>query len=258
MTDQHLCSAVAGVAINVTPKLSFTTALDSASCNLPNGYAHITVAGGLTPYTYHWLPEVSDSAGAIGLSTIQYQVTIIDSNGCSVSDTFTIGGKNTVVTRPYLGKDTTICPGTDKLVLNAGSFLNYFWQDSSTQQHFMVVDTGKFWVLVTDSNGCQASDSILIGDYCSTKFVVPSAFTPNGDGKNDFFIPLYIDPPASFTMHIYDRWGDLVFQTNNVTVGWDGKFKGKEQPVGTYIYYIQYTFQGQKEQGLHGALELLR
>ena len=90
------------------------------------------------------------------------------------------------------------------------------------------------------------------------RFVVPNAFTPNGDGKNDFFKPVFIDAPVKYTIHIYDRWGAMVYESSDVNAGWDGTFKGKPQPSGTFIYYIQYNYTGQKTQGLEGAFQLLR
>jgi len=157
-----------------------------------------------------------------------------------------------------LGPDTNLCNG-QTVVLNAGSYgASYRWQDSSTGQFLSVTDTGKYSVTVIDSNGCSYFDSVLVTLMCTPKLVVPSAFTPNGDGKNDFFVPRYINTPVKYEVHVYNRWGEMVFESNNITVGWDGNFKGKAQPPGTYLYYIQYTFTGQKQQGLRGAVELLR
>ena len=65
---------------------------------------------------------------------------------------------------------------------------------------------------------------------------MPNAFTPNGDGKNDLFGPVSFGALTIKEFRIYNRWGELV---HNGNVGWDGTFKGKAQPVGTFIYYIQ-------------------
>jgi gliding motility-associated-like protein len=70
--------------------------------------------------------------------------------------------------------------------------------------------------------------------------VFPNAFSPNGDGINDIFTfkSRYI---TSTTMKIYNRWGELVFQTSDADQGWDGTVNGKAAPLGTYIHYTQLT-----------------
>ena len=260
VTDAKGCSASASSTIAQPVQLTLSTPVtDSTTCGLANGSAQLGVNGGLKPYTYSWPSSVSDSSSAAGLNVGHYAVTITDSAGCSIVDTFSIGGKNTAVQHAYLGPDTSICPGNNQTItLNAGTFVAYFWQDSSTKQYFAVTDSGTYWVIVTDSNGCKSADSIVVAEKCSTVFAVPNAFTPNGDGKNDFFVPYFVDAPEKYLIHIYNRWGQLVFESNSITIGWDGNLHGKAQPVDTYIYYIQYNYAGQKPVGLEGALELLR
>ena len=258
LIDKNGCRDSLSANIIPVSQISVSAITDSAYCGESNGAAHLVVNGGVAPITYGWTPSVSDSSSASGLATGQYEVTITDATGCAITDTISVYGKNVVLQYPNLGIDTFICPGNEKIALNAGVFQSYFWQDSSTLQHYNVVDSGTFWVVVTDSNGCKTSDTINVAQKCNNKLVVPSAFTPNGDGKNDVFKPLSIDAPVKYAMHIYNRWGELVFESNNIATGWDGNFKGKPQPSGTFIYYIQYTFTGQKEKGLEGAVELLR
>jgi gliding motility-associated-like protein len=67
---------------------------------------------------------------------------------------------------------------------------------------------------------------------------IPNAFTPNNDGKNDVFRPLLGVPPKNYTLQIYSRWGQLMFETHDATKGWNGKLSGELQQSGTYIYLI--------------------
>jgi gliding motility-associated-like protein len=225
---------------------------------LNNGNAQVTVTGGSHPYLFVWSPNVSDSSSAIALSAGSYAVTVTDSSGCLNKDSLFVYARANALVAPYLGPDTSICPGTTTITLTAGNYASYLWQDSSSKQIYTVVDSGTFWVRVMGTNGCTASDTILVSEKCDTKLVIPNAFSPNGDGKNDFFLPLSIDNPTRFLMHIYDRWGALIFESNNIKNGWDGKFKGKDQPTGTYIYYIQYAFSDNVLHGAEGAFTLLR
>ena len=211
---------------------------------------------------YVWFPVTGISVDSLGNPvattslTTTYTCTLAINN-CSFPDTARINilPNYSVMIIP---NDTGICPGHEVIVLNAGNYKIYKWQDGSTSQSLSVTDTGTYSVLVTDSAGCLARDTVKVGLNCNTKLVIPNAFSPNGDGKNDVFIPLYIDVPVKYTMHIYNRWGEKVFESNNIAVGWDGNFKGKGQPSGTYLYYIQYTYFGEKQKGVEGALELLR
>ncbi len=258
VTDAKLCAGIFPAIISEPAQLIVSSHTDSTTCGLSNGGAQIFANGGRVPYSYNWQPGVSDSSSAVGLNTGMYTVVVTDSSGCTVLDTLIVGGKNTIIERPNLGVDTFICPGNESIGLNAGVYQSYFWQDSSTLQRFTVSDSGTYWVIVTDSNGCKSSDSITVIEKCDMRFVVPNAFTPNGDGKNDFFKPVFIDAPAKYSIHIYDRWGAMVYESNDVNAGWDGTYKGKAQPSGAFIYYIQYNYAGQKTQGIEGAFQLLR
>jgi gliding motility-associated-like protein len=113
-------------------------------------------------------------------------------------------------------------------------------------------------VYVTAGNGCAARDSIFIGEKCNDTVVVPSAFTPNNDGMNDDFVALSLSTPRAFSMHIYNRWGQLVFESADIRNGWDGNYEGKKQMEGVFEYYIQYSIGDEKPKAVNGVLTLLR
>jgi gliding motility-associated-like protein len=93
--------------------------------------------------------------------------------------------------------------------------------------------------------GCEASDSVTVFVRCNGSLVfIPNTFSPNGDGKNDYFFPRGkgIDRMSSF--RVFNRWGELVFERTNVAVneeraGWDGTFRGKELAPDVYVYVMQ-------------------
>ncbi len=258
VSDSLQCSFPLRITVTQPGQLLVSVITDSTNCGLNNGDAHVSATGGIRPYAFTWSPDVSDSASATALAAGNFVVTVTDSSGCVVSDQFTVGARANALPAPYLGKDTTICSGTSTLALNAGTYNSYLWQDSSTAQVFIVVDSGKYWVRVTGTNGCTASDTLVVTQKCDNRLVVPDAFSPNGDGKNDFFTAKTNDVPKKFVMHVYNRWGELVFESNSITNGWDGKFKGQPQPSGTYIYYIQYAFEDNVTHGIEGGFTLLR
>src|SRR5690606_6796167 len=90
---------------------------------------------------------------------------------------------------------------------------------------------------------------------------IPNAFTPNGDGENDYFYPrqLLSKGVAAFQMTVYNRWGQKIFETNSTNGrGWDGKFNGKDQATGVYIYQIKAVLNNGKIEEYTGNVTLMR
>jgi gliding motility-associated-like protein len=133
-----------------------------------------------------------------------------------------------------------LCAG-DPIQLDAGAgFVTYLWQDGSTGRYYTATNAGTYRVTVTDTHGCTGSDSVQLKN-CDSALYVPNAFSPNGDGKNDVFRVVSTgDNVSDFSMLIYDRWGELVFQTTDIHSGWDGQMQGRPAPAGTYVWMISY------------------
>jgi gliding motility-associated-like protein len=162
----------------------------------------------------------------------------VDINGCDTSGAITIvyDSKPTV----NIGEDTTVC-NTQKLLLDAtypGS--TYLWQDGSTGSQFQVSAAGQYSVAV--SNLCGTTDQSVVVKYenCACQISVPNAFTPNNDGLNDVFIPKFICSLTNYSCRIFNRWGQLIFESRNTGQGWNGYFQNQIQPSGTYVWMIQY------------------
>ncbi|HLG40159.1 MAG TPA: gliding motility-associated C-terminal domain-containing protein, partial [Chitinophagaceae bacterium] len=160
-------------------------------------------------------------------------------NGCTNSDTINI----TYDLKPMfsIGRDTSICNG-QTIILSPGiqndTGLSYLWQDGSPGALFTVSQPGIYRVSV--ANYCGSTNDTVIVSEGVCKLYVPSAFTPNNDGLNDIFRANYGENVTVFEMKIYNRWGQMIFGSNDINEGWDGTFKGKEQPAGTYIWVIEY------------------
>lgn len=93
-----------------------------------------------------------------------------------------------------------------------------------------------YTVTVTDVNGCVASDTMHVHIYPAV--VIPNGFSPNGDGKNDTWMLDNIVQFPDCEVEVYNRWGEQLFYSKGYTFPWDGKYKGKDLPVGTYYYII--------------------
>ena len=160
-----------------------------------------------------------------------------------------------------LGPDQSLCP--DETVLLDATYPNatYTWQDSSRNRTYLVTKTGWYSVVV-DVNHCKASDSVYIDFFdpnCSCSIYVPNAFSPNDDGINDEFKLISIHPLELKTFKIYNRWGNLVFDTTNMSDTWNGNYKGNPADVGTYYYYLKYRcLDTNKEYFIKGDITLIR
>ncbi|MBN8702520.1 MAG: choice-of-anchor L domain-containing protein [Bacteroidetes bacterium] len=116
-----------------------------------------------------------------------------------------------------------------------------------------------------DINEIGACDSLIanftfyIQDTCVSYFYIPTAFTPDGNGNNDLFMPQSAGV-LSFELAIYNRWGDLVFQTTDPTIGWDGTTGGKNAPQGVYIckYSVESVYGDFKEEDKISHVVLIR
>lgn len=158
-----------------------------------------------------------------------------------------------------LGADTTLCKG-DRLLLplhlTPTIYDTYTWQDGSTADSFVVKGEGIYYVQL--KNQCQSlTDSIYIVQR-NCHFFFPSAFTPNGDGLNDFAkLVGDISVVADFALKVYNRWGQQVFSTTNPASGWDGTYNSKPGDISTYFYQIKFTYLDEA-QFMKGSLQLIR
>ncbi len=175
--------------------------------------------------------------------------------------------RDTLVVHPLphvnLGPDTALCLQNKPLLLQ--NYLakeandRYLWSTGATSAGIMVRNAGEYYLQVTSASGCISREYITVHKDCYID--LPNAFTPNGDGANDYFFPRMLTPlqPLAFHMRIFNRWGHMLFETTGREgEGWDGRFNGQPQPPGAYVYWIEVCFgEGHKEQ-YKGNFTLLR
>jgi gliding motility-associated-like protein len=169
---------------------------------------------------------------------------------------------HTVAVEPMLninlGIDTTIC-APDELEIDAGYYGGFYnWNNGANTQTIIAREgDGQIWVRVTDSNGCIGTDTLEIL-ACSSHYnlVIPNAFTPNGDGYNDYWLLKGYENYPNISVKIYDPWGIQVFQSDKgYSQPWDGTSNGKKLPMNAYYYVIE---PGDGSQAIVGSLTLIR
>jgi gliding motility-associated-like protein len=140
----------------------------------------------------------------------------------------------------FLGNDTILQNGLELLLNAYYPDATYLWQDGSTNSNFVVNEEGHYYVIVTGNCGSDM-DSIYIdfGNFICEAYV-PNAFTPNGDHKNDVFIPILDCDIIEYKLTIFDRWGQLVFLTTDQNEGWDGTIENEIVPIGVYVWTLSF------------------
>ncbi|MBQ7735826.1 MAG: gliding motility-associated C-terminal domain-containing protein [Bacteroidales bacterium] len=234
------------------------------------GAIDLVVAGGTEPHRYVW--STGEAAPSLDqLCVGNYAVTVTDRNGCTATLSVELTDSTTFPTdiTAWCDEDTLYVGQTTTLhATELGSPFQYFWNPlaglenptASSSVARPVVST-TYVVVVTDEFGCTRTDTVPVyvrDVICEEPYVfVPNAFTPNGDGKNDI---LYVrgEVVTEVTFMVYDRWGEKVFETHDLTTGWDGTFRGRPCEPGVYDYHLQVTCLGMKRYFKKGNVTLLR
>jgi gliding motility-associated-like protein len=202
------------------------------------GATELISAGGDPSASFLWSTGATDSAIHVSIPGI-YSV-IISKGNCSITDSILVEQYPDIWVR--LGREYFICEDENELhLLDAGKgFERYLWfPTGDTTQWIKVAKTGGYYVIVEDFNGCSGSAGTVVRRRCPQYLYFPNAFTPNNDGINDIFKPEEQDILA-YSMSLYNRWGQKVFETNNINQGWDGKIKGAPAPAGVYFWKARY------------------
>lgn len=122
----------------------------------------------------------------------------------------------------------------------------------STQNKVMVSLAGKYSVKITDLDNCSINHIFDVSDKCEPTLLIPNVFTPNGDGKNDFFIPQPKNPLRAkiIGLQLFNRWGELLFTSKGPEFAWDGKVNGTRVPQESYVWQLQYESLDYPERGI--------
>ncbi len=233
------------ITINVDSFL-FEGFEDTIICH---GEEVLLYATGNTTLSYIWSPltnltEISDDSVLVAPGqSITYYVTAQNTRGCESTDSVNVEVINIL---GNLLDDTSIVLGESIHITGLEPGYTYDW---SPKQHLNCnncpepiatpAENITYIVLVQDSSGkCSYIDSITI-TVVDPFLEIPSAFSPNGDGNNDIFIPVQAGVKEVIRFDIYNRWGQLVFSTEQTNSGWDGSFNGKMQPIGIYNYVFK-------------------
>ena len=159
----------------------------------------------------------------------------------------------------FLRNDTTLCFG-DTLILS-GSQTNatgFHWSTGDTSQQIMVTKAGRYSLQARNFCGSNTAFTNIKYARCYEELLMPNAFTPNHDGLNDVFKPVYDISVRRYRMNIYSRWGQVIFTSSDMTKGWDGLVNRLEQPSGAYVWQIEYTTKSGQTRSETGTVMLIK
>jgi gliding motility-associated-like protein len=216
-----------------------------------------TLSAGNGFMNYAW--NTGSSSPSIIVNNVGvYSVTVTDNFGCKGADTTKI---TSLFPQPagFLGPDTSICPYGDVQLKSTIPFDQYKWNTGSIAPNIIIKQPGMYWLQVQDDNDCIGKDTIIVNPKdCGKGFFVPTAFTPNNDGKNDLLKPILLGNVIQYHFWIYNRWGELIFETTDVTRGWDGMYKGQPQSSSVFVWQCSYQFLNETVKNEKGSFVLIR
>ncbi len=177
-----------------------------------------------------------------------YSLTVTDgATGCAGQDSIRITFSPPILLRPL--PDTSVCPGRPVLLEIqplSGAPLSVQWEDGATDNPYAIAEPGTYGVRVSDG-ACDTLLNILVlpGD-CRPGIFLPNAFSPNNDGRNDFFQPFGSDIELAH-LRVFSRWGSLLYDEQGADARWDGAASGKPAPAGAYVYRVEYRIPPEEE-----------
>ncbi|HMP20839.1 MAG TPA: gliding motility-associated C-terminal domain-containing protein [Ferruginibacter sp.] len=248
------CETTGPVTVSYYPVPVVHAGNDVVVCDGGTAILRGTVSNTTVPVTYQWQPVstggIESPASAVTvvnpLGTQQYILTVTDGYGCNytISDTVLVTMQPPVPA--FAGNDTLAVVGVPHQ-LRASGGVQYLWTPAGPLNNPGIANPMAtlydsvhiFQVRVTDAAGCEGIAAVAIRTVNGITYYVPNAFSPNGDGRNDVFRPLPVGIARTEIFRIFNRYGELLFETSQLSKGWDGTYKGKPQPVGNYVWMLR-------------------
>lgn len=271
------CQVSDSVTIKTSPYPAATIRLDTSICFNTVVKLYATTNGN----SYLWSPSnlVQNPRSLITLAypkdTTVFTLIVSDTSGCPKPAMVMVKVAVVPKVQVFAGRDTSIVFGQPFLFQStASSFANiYLWTPASGLNSVNILQPTAiitnailgaatqitYYIKASTSIGCNATDSITVQVYKTLPTIfVPSAFTPNGDGKNDVIKPILAGMQRLVFFRIYNRYGQLVYETQQQNTGWDGRFNGQLQASAAFVFSAQAVDYNDKVVKQTGTFVLIR
>ncbi len=258
ITDDNACVIEETFVISEPMPLILQMHSITDTCEKEVGTAYVNVLGGTEPYSYMWSGAGEDTLSMDSIAKLlgegDYNLVVTDFNGCIDSNDVSVNNIPSPVAKfTFLANPAGILEPEVEFTNQSQNSETWWWDFGdnlgvSSEEHpayeYTSDSADVYKVVLVSTNEYQCHDTVV--GFVTIKphftFYIPNAFTPRSNGINDMFTPVGegfdID---SYKMTIYDRWGQLLFQTNDITNGWNGNshISGQKVPNGTYMYKIE-------------------
>jgi len=204
-----------------------------------------TANGGTPPYSCEWNNGASSDA-LHNLSPGEYSIIVTDANECEllydtifIEQPIELKADYTIKNPEYWDSND----GSIEIEPSGGTspYSYYFTNiDGERINKTNALGSGDYILYLSDENQCLLIDTLSLGADYEVKLIIPNTFTPNNDNKNDVFLVKSLSPLSYYSISIRSRWGQKLFESNDIYNSWDGKYKGRVCSPGVYYYQIQY------------------
>ncbi|MFN5679389.1 MAG: gliding motility-associated C-terminal domain-containing protein [Flavobacteriia bacterium] len=265
VTDANACQATISDTVQISNGPQLNESISASSCMSNTGSISVAIVGGTPPYTISWVPNLGNTPTLSGLGPNDtLTIFVSDANDCGASETYVITALNDFELNSW-ASSTSILEG-ESVVLNASGALNYSWTPSqdlscpSCPSTNATPDiTTQYIVTGTLDNGCTDQDTLLITvtQVCGAVYV-PTICSPAAQDTEDQRICVYGNCIAECLFVIYNRWGEVVFETTDQQQCWDGTYRGQALPGDVFAYKLQVRLQDGTSLVKSGNINLLR
>ena len=264
------CVRTDSITVNVLRKPVSYAGKDTTICYKTGATlygAASNLSGGVN---YSWTPAATLATpdmpvtAALPDTTTLYFLTVTDNYGCSFSVTDSVLVTMNPKLIAFAGNDTNAVLNRPHQLMASGG-VDYVWSPVGPLNNPFIAnplailnqDT-YFNVWVTDAFGCQAGDTVFIKVYEGPYYYLPNAFTPNGDRVNDIFRPIPVGIRSTDYFRVFNRYGQLMYETRQWMQGWDGTLKGKPAAPGAYVWIVKGIDKNGSVVEMKGTVILVR
>lgn len=274
--DENNCEITADATVTQPDSLGLglVEVIDNICFGESEGSIEVAAVGGTPPYEYSIDGNNYQTDPILGnLPAGDYTVTVLDAMGCTATVDATVTEPIELIVEA--GGDRLIVLGYDTIARATSNYIpvTYEWtptdslhclNDDCSLVNLNPTSTTTYQVLVTNENGCTATDEFQVIVVKDRPYYAPNVFSPDGSGTNDGFT-IFGGPGLEEIeqLQIFSRWGELVFETANIlpnqaSLGWDGKFNGEDVNPGIFVYVAQLRFVDQEVMQVEGDVMVLR